>query len=137
MVVGALSPETEDIEQLVVDTLDDLADSCYPLSELLGPGFAGVAFGRMDELRSVFFKPAGVVFGSLEALIGHIGRQTQRTNARHSRIWVSPYGEEGLSQGLVGRGSRCEQKPVITPEGSTEINSENPSYQPRLLDQPM
>jgi len=56
--VGALSPEAEHIEQLVVDTVEDLADPCYPLPEPLGTGFAGVAFGRMDELRSVFFKPA-------------------------------------------------------------------------------
>jgi hypothetical protein len=85
-----ISPEAEHIEQLIVDILEDLAERSYPLLEPLGPGFVGVAFGRMDELRSLFFKPAPVVFGSLKALIGHIGRQTQRTNARHSRIWVSP-----------------------------------------------
>jgi hypothetical protein len=30
-----------------------------------------------------------------------------------------------------------KQKPVITPEGSTAVKREKPSYQPRLLDQPM
>ena len=72
-----ISPEAEHIEQLVVDTLEDLADRSYPLPEPLGPGFVGVAFGRMDELRSLFFKPAPVVFGSLKALIGHIQHVSQ------------------------------------------------------------
>lgn len=31
----------------------------------------------------------------------------------------------------------AKQKPVITPEASTEIKSEKPSYQPMLFDQPM
>ena len=30
-----------------------------------------------------------------------------------------------------------KQKPVITPVGSTAVSKEKPSYQPRLLDQPM
>ena len=41
--VRALPPEAESVEQLLVDTLHDLADGGNPPPQALGPGFTAVA----------------------------------------------------------------------------------------------
>src|SRR3954468_7070586 len=52
--MGPLPPQTESVEQLIVDALYDLTDAGYPAPEQLGPYFtAGVALGRADEPRPV------------------------------------------------------------------------------------
>jgi hypothetical protein len=63
-----LSPEAKGVEQLVIDTLYDLADGGNPLPQTLGPPpLAGVIFGRADKLRSVALEPLLMIFGSLTA----------------------------------------------------------------------
>ena len=66
--VGPLPPQTESVEQLIVDALHDLTDAGHPAPQALGPYLAGVAFGRADEPRSIVIKPPEVVFGAFEAL---------------------------------------------------------------------
>jgi hypothetical protein len=67
--MGSLPPEPEGVEELVVETLHYLADARDPPPQAFGPAsFAGVAFGRMDDVRPVDFEPSEVVFGSFEAL---------------------------------------------------------------------
>jgi hypothetical protein len=70
--VGSLLPQAEGVEELVVDALHDLADAGDPPPQALGPHVAGVALGRAGEPRSVAIEPPEVVFGSLEALVGHV-----------------------------------------------------------------
>ena len=106
--VGTLSPEAEDIEELVVDCLDDLTDGGHPPPQTLGPGPFGVALGRMDHSRSVALQPAPVVLYSLEALVGHVGSRESRAHAAESGIGSGPHREEGLGQGLVGGGGTAE-----------------------------
>jgi hypothetical protein len=68
-VVGTLSPQAEGIEQLVVDSLDDLPYPGNPPPQALGPAsLTGVALGRMDHIRTIAFEPAPVVLRALEAL---------------------------------------------------------------------
>jgi hypothetical protein len=70
-VVRPLPPEAEGVEELVVDTLDDLRYSRQPSPQTLGPaslaGVAGFA-GRMDDVHPVVFEPPPMVLFSLEAL---------------------------------------------------------------------
>ena len=67
--MGPLAPETEGGEELVVDTLHDLADGGHPTSEPFGPAsLAGVAFGWMVDVCSVTLEPPEVVQSVLEAL---------------------------------------------------------------------
>src|SRR5215210_9528800 len=62
----------------------------------------------MDYLRSVALQPAPVVLYSLEALVGHVGSREGRAHAEEPGIGSGPQREEGLGQGLVGRGGRAE-----------------------------
>jgi hypothetical protein len=66
--MGALPPEAEGVEELVVDALYDLAYSGHPSPQALGPGFAAVALGRVDDAHPVAIEPAPMVFFALEAL---------------------------------------------------------------------
>jgi hypothetical protein len=66
--VGSLPVEPEGVEQLLVDCLHYLTDAGQPPPESLGPGFAAVALGRVDDSRPVAFQPAPVVLFALEAL---------------------------------------------------------------------
>src|SRR5512133_623334 len=93
--VGTLPPQTEGIEELVVDRLYDLTEGSHPLLQTLGPGHFGVALGRMDHLRSVAFQPAPVVLYSLEALVGHVDPREGRTHAEEPGIGVGPQRKEG------------------------------------------
>src|SRR5215213_11332131 len=64
--VGSLPPKPEGVEELVVDCLHYLTDAGQPPPESLGPGFAAVALGRVDDSRPVAFQPAPVVLFALE-----------------------------------------------------------------------
>jgi hypothetical protein len=80
--MGALPPQTEGIEELVVDRLHDLTEGSHPLPQTLGPAsLFGVALGRMDDLSSVALQPTPVVFRSLEAFVGHVDPTEGRTHA--------------------------------------------------------
>jgi hypothetical protein len=67
--MGPLSPESEGVEELVVDALYDLADGSHPLPQALGPAsLFGVAFGWVDDIRSVTLELSCVVQSAFEAL---------------------------------------------------------------------
>jgi hypothetical protein len=66
--VGPLPPGPEGVEQLVVDRLHYLADAGQPPPESLGPGFARVALGRVDDSRPIAIEPAPVILFAFEAL---------------------------------------------------------------------
>jgi len=70
--VGPLPPQTEGVEELVVDALHDLADASDPPPQTLGPYLVGVAFGWTDKPCPVALEPPEVVFGTLKALVGEI-----------------------------------------------------------------
>src|SRR5918995_1448380 len=101
---GPLPPQTESVEQLIVDALHDLTDAGHPAPQALGPYLAGVAFGRADEPRSIVIKPPEVVFGAFEALVDHIRPQGRRTRAPYPGVRPSPHGEESLGHLLIGGG---------------------------------
>ncbi len=85
--MGPLPPQTEGVEELVVDALDDLADGGYPPPQALWPAsLAGVAFGWTDKPRPVALKPPEVDFGLLEALVGYIGSRRNWTHAREPGV---------------------------------------------------
>jgi hypothetical protein len=67
--MGTLPPETEGVEELVKNRLDDLTYPGNPLPrKTLGPAsLFGVALGRMDYLSPVVIEPAAMVFGAFEA----------------------------------------------------------------------
>ena len=134
--VGSFSPEAESVEQLIVDTFDDLTYPGYPPPQTLGPGLLGVALGWMDDLRAVVLEPAAMVFSALKALVGYIGQ------AAGPALGSLGFGCALIAKKVSANGwsaveAAPKQKPVITPEGSTAVNKLKPSYQPRLLDQPM
>src|SRR5215213_8045115 len=109
--MGALPPEAKGVEELVVDALDDLAYSGHPSSQALGPGFAAVALGRVDDAHPVAIEPAPMVFFALKALVGHVGsRGESRSHARQPRVRSMPHGEKGLGHLLVGGRSGAEAK---------------------------
>src|SRR5215210_6091748 len=59
----ALPPQTEGVEQLVVDTFDDLAYSGHPSPQAFGPApLAGVALGRVNDAHSITLQPTPMVF---------------------------------------------------------------------------
>jgi hypothetical protein len=66
--VGQFPPQTEDVEELIVDALHDLTDAGDPSSETFGPRLSAVAFRRMDYPRPVSLLPPEVVLGALETL---------------------------------------------------------------------
>src|SRR5215212_1098264 len=107
--MGPLPPQTEDVEELVIDRLHDLADSGHPPPQALGPApLAGVAFGWMDDLCSVAFEPPGVVLGPLETLVRYVGPGADRAYASQPRIRAGSDGEEAFRHLLVGGGGGCE-----------------------------
>ena len=69
--VGAFPPQTEDVEELIVDTLHDLTDAGDPSPQSFRPRLATVTFRRMDYQRPVALLPATVVLGTLETLLGY------------------------------------------------------------------
>jgi hypothetical protein len=72
--VGALPPQTEGVEELVLDRLHDLTDAGDPSPEPLRPRLAAVTFiRRMDHPRPVALLPAEVVLGAFETLVGYVG----------------------------------------------------------------
>jgi hypothetical protein len=63
--VGSFSPEAESVEQLILDTFDDLTYPGYPPPQALGPpGLLGVALGWMDDLRAIVLEPAARWFSA-------------------------------------------------------------------------
>jgi hypothetical protein len=91
----------------------------------------------MDHLTFVAFEPPPVVFGALEALSATWG-----TRDAGPALGSLGFGRALMAKNVSASGWSAleagpKQKPVITPEGSTALKRENPSYQPRLLDQPM
>src|SRR5215204_1546646 len=107
--MGPLPPEAEGVEQLVVDALHNLAYCGHPASQALGPAsLARVSFGRMDDGCSVALLPAAVVLGSLKALVSYVGSPADRSHADEPLVWLSPHGEEGFRQMLVGGRSTSE-----------------------------
>src|SRR3712207_6007722 len=107
-VVGSLPPEPKGVEEFVVDALDDLAYSGHPPPQALGPGFAAVALGRVDDACPVALQPAPMVFFAFKALVGYVGSRGHRAHARQPRVRSMPHGEEGLGHLLVGGRSRRE-----------------------------
>src|SRR5215208_6100329 len=80
--MGPLPPETEGVEEFVVDRLHDLADRGHPPPQALGPAsLARVSFGRMDELCSIALLPAAVVLDPFETLVGYVGSHSSRAHA--------------------------------------------------------
>ena len=73
--VGPLPPQTEGIEELVVDALHDLTDRGDPSPEPFRPRLAAVTFKRMDYPRPVALLPPSVVLGAFETLVGYVGPQ--------------------------------------------------------------
>jgi hypothetical protein len=66
--MGTLSPESEGVEEFVINRLDDLTYPGNPPPQALGPAsLLGVALGRMDYLRPVVIEPAAMVLGAFEA----------------------------------------------------------------------
>jgi hypothetical protein len=66
--VGQFPPQTEDVEELIVDALHDLTDAGDPSPETFGPRLSAVAFRRMFYPRPVSLLPPEVVLGALETL---------------------------------------------------------------------
>ena len=95
--------------------------------------------GRMDDIRTVALDPAPVVFDALKSLCRHSNKSPEKSQPTLSSLGF------GLALRLKKVSARdCsaeeaapKQKPVITPEGSTAVKREKPSYHPSLLDQPM
>src|SRR5829696_9488288 len=106
--MGTLPPQTEGIEELVVDRLHDLTERSHPLPQTLGPGHFGIALGRMEHLSSIALQPTPVVFSSLEAFVGHVDPREGRTHADEPRVGASPQREEALCQRLVCGGGGAE-----------------------------
>jgi len=105
--MGSLPVETKSVEELIVDALDDLADAGHPTPQVLGPGFAGVAFGWTENLRPVALHPALMVLFTLKALVvGYIwSRGEGRSHTRQPGVATLTHCEEGLGQWLIfGRG---------------------------------
>src|SRR5687767_7675641 len=101
--MGALPPQAEGVEELVIGVLYDLADACDPPPQAFGPAsLAGVAFGRMDDVCPVTFEPPPMVLGALKAFVCYVGSHSSRAHADESSVRSSSQGEEGLSQ-LLGR----------------------------------
>src|SRR5215207_7422066 len=112
-IMGALPPEDEGVEKLIVDTLDDLTYFSHPPPQTLGPGLlASVAFRRMDDVRPVLIEPPPVVLGTLKAFIGHVGSRRHRAHTPQPGVRSGSYGEEGLGHLLVGArgGSKAEAR---------------------------
>src|ERR687892_246014 len=115
--MGSLPPQTKGVEELVVGTLYDLADPCYPTPQTLGPHLAGVAFGRADKLRSVAPEPPSVVICPLKALVDHVGYRGGRAHASESGVRLGSGGEEGFGRLLVSGGSGTEAEARDDPGG--------------------
>src|ERR687897_1022969 len=114
--MGPLPPEAEGVEQLLVDALHDLADARDPPPQTFGPAsLAGVAFGRMDDVRSVTLEPPEVVFSALEALVGYVGSRSGRAHADEPSVGLGSQDEEGFRHLLVGCGSVREAEARYDP----------------------
>jgi hypothetical protein len=95
--MGTLPPQAEGVEELVVDRLYDLTEGSHPPPQTLGAGHFGVTLGRMDDLGSVALQPTPVVFGSLEAFVGHVDPREGRTHAWEPRVGLRALSAKKLS----------------------------------------
>src|SRR5918994_272029 len=136
--MGTLPPRSKGVEELVVDVLHDLTEGSQPPPQTLGPAsLFGVALGRMDDLSSVALQPTPVVFGPLEALVGHVDPTEERPHAFEPRVGVGPHREEGLGQWLVCGGGTAETEtrdPPRRPYGSQNGEALVPPYAVRPSD---
>ena len=82
-------------------------------------------------------EPATKVFGAFEAFVGHVSPREGPAHADESRVRIGPEVRNVCARGWSAVEAAPKQKPAITPESSTAIRREKPSYHPRLLDQPM
>jgi len=101
--VRSLPPETEGVEELIVDAFYDLADGGYPPPQALGPApLATIALGRADDAHPVEIEPPAMVFFALETLVGDVvGSCGWRSHARQPGVWPVAHGEEGFGQWLI------------------------------------
>jgi hypothetical protein len=80
-----------------------------------------------------------MVFSALKALVRYIGHAAGR---RAGALGSLGFGCALIAKKVSANGwsaveAASKQEPVIRPEGSTAVSKLKPSYQPRLLDQPM
>ena len=117
--MGALPPEAEGVEELVVDAFDDLAYSGHPSPQALGPApLAAVGLGRVElDAHPVELEPAPMVCFTLEALVGDVGSPGRRAHAREPGVRTGPRGEEGFRCLLVGARGGREAKACNHPTG--------------------
>jgi hypothetical protein len=126
--VGTLPPQTESIEELLVGALHNLADRSHPPPQALGPGLFRVSFGPMDDSSPIVVEPPEVVFGTFEALVGHVRSRGSRTHADEPFVGIGSCGEEGVSAICWSAVEAApKQKPLMTPVGSTEVSKLKPS----------
>src|SRR5947209_2616411 len=98
-------PEAEGVEEFVVNTLHDLADTSYPTPQAFRPNLASsVAFGRADEPCLVALEPAAVVICPLKAFVDHVGYRGGRTCAPEPGVRSGSQREEGFAHLLIGGG---------------------------------
>jgi hypothetical protein len=135
--VGALPPQTEGVEELIVDTLYDLTDAGDPSPQSFRPRLSAVAFRRMDYQRPVALLPATVVLGTLETLVGYVGSQLIEPTLESLGLGWAPMAKKLSAMLWSAVEAAQKQKPVMIPVGSVAVSKLKPSYQPMLLDQPM
>src|ERR671918_575288 len=123
-----LPPETEGVEEFVVDALHDLAYSSHPPPESLGPAsLARVSFGRMDDGCSVVLLPAAMVLEPFETLVGYVGSRRDRAHADEPGVRLSPHTAKKVSASCWSEVEAApKQNPVMTPEESTAASKLKP-----------
>ena len=109
-IMGPLPVQAEGMMELLIDRLDDLADSGEPAAQRLRPRPLAGALGRTEDLRPIGLPPHRMVCLPLKALIDDIRPQGWAPHTWQPRVGLAAQGKEGVGQGWVFGAGRAKAK---------------------------
>ncbi len=114
--MGTLAGKSEDIEQFVIDSLNDLAQPCQPAPPDFGPVYLTLLMGRADVQDLILLVPLVMQLLPSKAFVGDIDSLGWSTDTGQARRGLRSYGKKDFGQRIVI--TTAAAKPVITPLGS-------------------
>ena len=130
-VMGPFALEAEGRPELLIHGRHDLAYSCPPTSEPLGPRRSAMALRWAENLGAIGLPPGLMVGVPRAALVDDIRPTGRAAHARQARVGMAAERKARLRQGLLfGTGRPTAEAGAHSPRGVTARSPGKPAYQP-------
>lgn len=114
---GSLPVQTQGMNELLIDGLDDLTDPRQPTTPRLRPRRLAMPLGWTPDLGPRGLPPRRMMRLPLTALIDDVGSQRGCPHARHSQVRPATQSKEGVGEGVGFGAGRSKAKAGHHPHG--------------------